>query len=190
MHVVLVHGLVGEQQLGQTAKGLAHGDLVTLVKVTVKAEITVDMVRKVLAAHLLAKLRQAVGDQAVMPGQQARAHLGNLPARQVVMDAVEEGRIVVKLRRERIKQVRGLKDVLHGVVDVTLKDHGGIGVDLVAAARIAAARHIVLHDLHGIGILKAQAGDLVERHAVPVTYQPTRSARMEFIRPNRLAVVV
>ena len=48
------------------------------------------MVRKVLAAHLLAKLRQAVGDQAVMPGQQARAHLGNLPARQIVMDTVKE----------------------------------------------------------------------------------------------------
>ena len=61
-HVVLVHSLVGEQQLGQTAKGLAHGDLVALVKVAVKAEIPVDMVRKVLAAHLLAKLRQAVGD--------------------------------------------------------------------------------------------------------------------------------
>ena len=87
------------------------------------------------------------------------------------MDTVEKSRIVVKLRRERIKQVRGLKDVLHSVVDVALKDHGGIGVDLVAAARVAAARHIVLHDLHGIGVLKAHAGDLVERHAVPVTHQ-------------------
>ena len=106
-----------------------------------------------------------------MPGQQARAHLGNLPARQVIVDTVKEGRIVVKLWRERIKQVRGLKNVLHGVVDVAFKDHGGIGVDLVAAARIAAARHVVLHDLHGIGVLKAHAGDLVERHAVPVAHQ-------------------
>ena len=170
-HVVLVHGLVGKQQLGQAAKGLAHGDLVTFVKVAVKAEVTVDMVRKVLAAHLFAKLRQAVGDQAIMPGQQARAHLGNLPARQVIVDTVEESRIVVKLRWERIKQVRSLKDVLHGVVDVALKDHGGIGVNLVAAARIAAARHVVLHDLHGIGVLKAHAGDLVERHAIPVAHQ-------------------
>ena len=60
--VVLVHSLIGEQQLGQAAKGLAHGNLVALVKVAVKAEVTVDMMRKVLAAHLLAKLRQAVGD--------------------------------------------------------------------------------------------------------------------------------
>ena len=170
-HIVLVHGLVGEQQLGQTAKGLAHGDLVALVKVAVKAEVTVDMVRKVLAAHLFAKLRQAVGDQTVMTSQQARAHLRNLPARQVIVDTVKEGRIVVKLRRERIKQVRSLKDILHGVVDVALKDHGGIGVNLVAAARIAAARHVVLHDLHGVGVLKAHAGDLVKRHAVPVAHQ-------------------
>ena len=106
-----------------------------------------------------------------MPGQQARAHLGNLPARQVIVDAVEEGRIVVKLRRERIKQVRGLKDVLHGVVDVALKDHGGVGVNLVATARIAAARHVILHDLYGVGVLKAHAGDLVERHAIPVPHQ-------------------
>ena len=127
--------------------------------------------RKVLAAHLLAKLRQAIGDQAVMPGQQARAHLGNLPARQVVMDTVEEGRIVVKLRRERIEQVCGLKDVLHGVVDVALKDHRGIGVNLVAATRVTAARHVVLHDLHGVGVLKPHAGDLVERHAIPVPHQ-------------------
>ena len=170
-HVVLVHSLVREQQLGQAAKGLAHGDLVTLVKVAVKAEVTVDMVRKVLAAHLLAKLRQAVGDQAIMPGQQARAHLGNLPARQVIVDTVEEGRIVVKLRRERIKQVCGLKDVLHGIVDVALKDHGGVGVNLVAAARVAAARHVVLHDLYGVSVLKAHAGDLVERHAIPMAHQ-------------------
>ena len=67
--------------------------------------------------------------------------------------------------------MRGLKDVLHGVVDVALKDHGGIGVNLVAAARVAAARHVVLHDLHGVGVLKAHAGDLVERHAVPVAHQ-------------------
>ena len=87
------------------------------------------------------------------------------------MDTVEEGRIVVKLRRERIKQVRGLKNVLHGVVDVALKDHGGIGVNLVAATRVAAAGHVVLHDLHGVGVLKAHAGDLVERHAIPVTHQ-------------------
>ena len=171
LDVVFIHGLVGEQQLGQTAKGLAHGNLVTLVEIAVEPKEAVDKMRVVATAHLLAKLRQTIGNKAVVPRKQARAHLGDLPSGQRVVDAVEERRVVVELRWERVKEVCGLEHVLHRIVDIALEHHRGIGVDLIAAARVAAACHVILHDLHGIGVAKAHAGDLVKRHAIPMAHQ-------------------
>ena len=45
----------------------AHGYLVALVEVGVQTEVPVDEVREVLAAHLLAELAQAVGDERRRP---------------------------------------------------------------------------------------------------------------------------
>ena len=131
----------------------------------------VDEVREVLAAHLLAELAQAVGDEPVVLRQQIRAHLGNLPPGKIAVNAVEKGAVVVELGWEGIEQVRGLQHVLHRVVDVALQHDGRIGVQHVAPAGVAARGHVILQDLHGIGVLEVHARHLVEGDAVPQAHQ-------------------
>ncbi len=106
-----------------------------------------------------------------MLGEKIAAHLRNLPPGQIAVDAIEVGRIVVELLGKRIEQMRHLQHVLHGVVYIAFQHNGGIGVDLVASAGVAARGHVVLHDLHGISILEAHARHLVEGDAIPQAHQ-------------------
>ena len=166
--IFLGHALVREEQLSKAAERLAHANLVAFVEVAVQAEVLVDQVSEVTLAHFAAELAQAVGDQPVVVRQQVAAHLRHLPAGKVAMDAVEESRVVVEFRRERIEQVGGLQHVSHRVVDVALEDHRRVRVQLVLATRERARRHIVLQDLDRVHVLEVHARHLVEGDAVPV----------------------
>ena len=119
----------------------------------------------------MAELRETIGDEAVAPGDEVRTHLGNFPTGQIAVDAVEERAVVVKLRRERLEEVRGFEDVLHAVVDVALEDHRRLGIEQLASAAEGAVGHIALHDLDGVGVLVVHARNLVEGDAVPVAHQ-------------------
>ena len=168
---VLVHLAVREDELGHAGEGLADADLVALVDLAVEAEVLVDEMGVVALAHLLEELRQAVRDEAVALREQVRPHLGHLPARQVAVDAVEEGAVVVELGWEGVEQVGGLEDIGDGVVDVALEDHGGLGVVAVGSAAKGAVGHVALHDLDGVHVFEVHAGDLVEGDRVPVAHE-------------------
>ena len=170
-HVFAIHFAVGEDEFGEAAEGLAHADLVATVEVAVEAEVPVDVVREVASAHGVEEFAQAVGDEAVALADEVRAHLGNLPAGQVAVDAIEERAVIVKLGRERVEQVRGLEYVGHGVVDIALEHHGSLGVERLGAASECAVGHVALHDLDGVLVAEVHASDLVEGDAVPVPHQ-------------------
>jgi hypothetical protein len=85
-----------------------------------------------LLAHLAQVLGQVIDDQAVLVGEELRAHLRDLPARHIGVEAVEEGRVDHHLG-ERRQQVAGLDQRLDALVDVADEDHGRAGVDRLTA---------------------------------------------------------
>ena len=124
--LVVVAG--GIQQLQQPGRGAPHGDGVALVQVAAELEPAVDGVGEVALAHLAHELGQIVGDQAVLVGEELRAHLRHLPAGDVGVEAIEEGGVDHALR-ERRQQVAGLHQRVHRLVDVADEDHAGGGLD-------------------------------------------------------------
>lgn len=170
--IFLVDVLVWKDKLHESAEGPANAYLVACVEVAVQPEKAIDMMGVVPPAHLLAELAQAVGDEAVVAREQIAAHLGYLPTGKVAVDAVEERRIFVEFRRERIEQVRGLEHVVHAVVDVSLEDEGGVSAERLPAPGVRAARHVALEDLDGVRVLEVHARHLVEGDAVPVADEP------------------
>lgn len=127
-HDLLVVLAVRADQLEQAGDGSAHGDGVALVEVVAELEPLVDRVGEVALAHLAQVLGQIVDDQAVLVGEELRAHLRDLPARHIGMEPVEEGRVDHGLGK-RGEQMAGLHQGFDGLVDVAHEDHRGIGVD-------------------------------------------------------------
>ena len=123
--------LIREEQLDQSGHGLPDGDFIALVELSVQLEVFVKDVRKVHLAHAARKLCQAVRNQAIAFRQQFGAHLGNLPAREIVVHAVKKRAVVVELRRERAEQMGHLEQILHAVIDISHEHHGCIRVDHV-----------------------------------------------------------
>src|SRR5699024_7491851 len=152
--------------------GSANAYLVASVEVAVQPEKAIDMMGVVPPAHLLAELAQTVGDETVVVREQIAAHLGYLPTGKVAVDAVEERRVLVELRRERIEQVRGLEHVVHAVVDVSLEDEGRISTERLPAPGVRTARHVALEDLDGVRVFEVHARHLVDGDAVPVADEP------------------
>jgi hypothetical protein len=110
------------EQLQETGHGPFDGDGVALVQVPTQLEGLVDGVAEVAFTHLAQPLGQIVHNQAVLVGEKFRTHLGNFPARNVGMKAVEEGGVDHGFRK-RGKQMTGLHQGIDRLVDVANKDH-------------------------------------------------------------------
>ena len=105
------------------------------------------------------------------------------------MQAVDERRVVV--HGGQVVQKVGLVDhVAHVVARVAHERHRRLGGHLFDAAAEALIGHVVLHDVHDVGLgFLALAGELVERHAVPVAHQTNFARRVvhEQLRRRHLA---
>ncbi|MNQ39953.1 hypothetical protein D3C85_535920 [compost metagenome] len=130
----------------------------------------VDGIGEAALAHLAEEFGQVIDDQAVLVGEVLGAHLRDFPARDIGMEAVEEGR-VDHLFREGRQQVAGFHQGLDALIDVADKHHGGRGFHLLTAAAEGAGGHVVLHDLHAVLVLEIDPGDLVEGDHIPQTDQ-------------------
>ena len=123
--------------------------------------------KHVLAPKLVHDLAEVVGDEAVVLRQRAGVNLGNLPAGQIAVEAVDEGldleEVGQRLEQVVVLLVRQL--ALH--VEVADQDDGGEGQDLLLAPAELGVLHVALHDRHeGLGIGEVGVGDLVEDHRV------------------------
>ena len=87
------------------------------------------------------------------------------------METIEEGRIDHGLGKGGQKMAC-LDQGIHRLVEVTHKDHGGVGVDQVPPPSKGARSHIVLHYRDAIVVLKGDPGYLIKGHHVPQTHEP------------------
>ena len=87
------------------------------------------------------------------------------------MNAIKERRIVIEFGRKRLKQVRSLKNVLRRVVDIALKHHGPIGIQLILATRKRSRCHVIFENLNSIRIFEAHTRHFIERNAIPIAHQ-------------------
>ena len=134
-------------------------------------EIVIQRITILLLPQFTDELGQIVRDEAVVIGEVLRTELRDLPAGNIAMHTVEEGRIGAHLRRERIKQAAGLQQDIHALVDVADEHHRGAGGLFFLATGKRTGGHIVLHDLNAVFILEVDACYLIEGHAVPQTHK-------------------
>ena len=159
------------EQLDHSADHLADGNGIALIKVFAEAEILVQRIAVLLLAKLPDKLCQIVGDESVVIGEMFGAELRYLPAGDVAVHTVEKCRVRSHFGRERGKETGRFQQHIHALIDVADEDHrSGCGFFFLATGK-GAGRHIVLHDLDAVFVLKVDTGNLVKRHAVPQANQ-------------------
>ena len=87
------------------------------------------------------------------------------------MHTVEERCVRSHFGRERVKEAGRFQQHVHALIDVADENHrSGRGFFLLATGK-GTGRHIVLHDLDAVLVLKVDTGNLVKRHAVPQANQ-------------------
>src|SRR5260370_15880345 len=86
----------------------------------------------------------------------------------------------IEFLRERLEEVRSsiLDERFHTLVQISHEGQRGIGEYLRDAAAEPAVRHVILHDLDGIGILNLHSPNFIEGNDIPVTNQPDLAARI------------
>ena len=109
---------IREQQLDKSGHGFTHSNFIAFIEFSIQMEIFIEHMRKIHAPHSPGVFGQTVGDQTVFFRQQFRTHLGNFPARQIVMNSVENGAVIVKFRWTRAE-----KDVYKRQLRTSV-DHG------------------------------------------------------------------
>ena len=130
-------------------------------------EVVIQRIAVLLLSQLPYELGQIVRDEAVVISKVFRTELRDLPAGDIAVHAVEEGRIGTHLRRERIKQAAGLQQDIHALVDVAHEHHRSAGGLFFLATGKGTGGHVVFHDLDAIFILEIDARHLVEGNAIP-----------------------
>ena len=160
----------GMQQLDQSGHSSAYSLGVARVQMAAQAEIPVKGLCIVLAAQLAQRLGQVIHYKAVMVGKELVPRLGDLPAGQVKVEAIDQCH-VLHFFRQGLEQCAGAHQHVHGLVDVPVVDYGGFGDQFLPAPAKAATFHIVLEDLDGRLVAKADASHLVKGNHIPHSYE-------------------
>ena len=162
----------GVDELHQPREGLVDAVPVAGGDVLGEVDVLLVAVGVVEVALGLEDLSQVVDNESVAAGEHLAADLLELPARDVAVDAVKEGGVVVLLGK-LVEEVRVLEHVGNSVGRVADEDHGGLRPEGLDAPGEGLVGHIVLHDVdeRPVGPLLL-AGELVEGDAVPVSDQP------------------
>ena len=136
-----------------------------------RSRVKIPGVGVVLRPHRLEDFGDVVDDEPVAVGEHIAADDVDFPAGDVLVQAVEVGRVVVRLGK-LVEQIGVLKHVRHGVRGVADEDHGGFGSERLDTTRKRPVRHVVLHDIDErlVGALLL-ACELIERDDVPVSDQ-------------------
>jgi inorganic H+ pyrophosphatase len=110
-----------------------------------KAVVPIHRIEAVLLPQRPERLGQVVGHEAVAGREQGLGGLGDLPAGQVEVQAVDEGQ--VKLPRQRLEQVgaRVLHEGLHALVQVAHEGQRGVGQHLDSTPRECRVRRPVVN---------------------------------------------
>ena len=96
-----------------------------------------------------------------------RTELRYLPAGNIAVHTVEERRVRSHFGRERVKKAGRFQQHIHALIDIADENHrSGRGFFFFSTGE-GTGRHIVLHDLDAVLVLKVDTSNLVKRHAVP-----------------------
>ena len=112
-----------------------------------------------------------------MIGLERLGNLRHIPAGQVAVDAVHQGRVVSHFRRHRAEQMADPLLVLHVHLEVAHHDDAAVGPDALLAPAELAGLHVALHDVHAVLLVEGHAGDLVEAHHVVLADQSPLAIR-------------
>ena len=171
---------MGMQEFQQPRHSTSNGDHITLIQVVAQLEVTIDGVGETALTHLAHILGEIIGDQTIAIGEKLRPHLGDVPAGNIGMEAIEEGRIDHRFR-ERRQQMAGLDQGLDTLVDVADKHHGGFCLDGITTTGEGSRSHVILHDLYAVFILEGDPRHLIKSHHIPHAHQ-TNLARTHVVK--------
>src|SRR4051794_17113496 len=110
--------------------------------------------------------RHKVAYEAEMIRQLLPANLGNVPARDIGVDAVHEGGVVAHFRRQRTEQVTNALLVSDVNVEVANHDNAAEPSDALLAPAELPRLHVALEDVDPIFLIEGHPRDLVEAHHV------------------------
>ena len=103
-----------------------------------------------------------------------RTEFRYFPAGDITMDTVKKSCICSHFRRERIKQAGGLQKHVHALIDISHENHRSGSCLFLLATGKGTGRHIVLHNLDAIFILKMDSGHFIKGHTVPKAHKSNR----------------
>ena len=83
------------------------------------------------------------------------------------MHTVEERCVRSHFGRERVKKAGRFQQHIHALIDITDENHRSGRDFFFFSTGEGAGRHIVLHDLDAVLILKVDTSNFIERYAVP-----------------------
>src|SRR6266566_8552081 len=166
------------KDLQQATDRFAHCRGITPFDMRTQAKPLVECIIPVLLTQCPECFREVIGDKSVARAQEGLGGLWNLPAGQVKMKTVHDRQI--EFLRERLEEIRGsiLDERFHTLVQISHKYQRGISEHLRDAAAEPAVRHVILHDLDGIGVLNLHSPNFIESNDIPVTNQPDLTARI------------
>ncbi len=164
-------------ELQQAADGLLDGVLIPAAQGPAERHAALEHRRPALTPQPRPTFAEEVADQAEVIGLDRFADLGHVPAGQVGMDAVHEGRVVAHLRRHRAEQMADALLVLDVDLEIAHHDDAAVGADALLAPAELARLHVALHDIDAILLVEGDAGHFVEADHIVLADQPPLAGR-------------
>ncbi|KAF5042987.1 hypothetical protein DSECCO2_506980 [anaerobic digester metagenome] len=127
--------------------------------------------RKVLIAKGSQDLSQVIHHEAISGGEHLAPDDRHFPARQVTMQPVQIGGIIILLR-QFAKQIRVLQHISHIMLSIAHKGHGCFCTQGFNTTGESLISHVVLHDIHkGFISLLLASGKLIKSNYIPEAHQ-------------------
>ena len=156
-------------ELHKTAHHLPDRNRISLIQVPSQTEILIQSIPVLLFSQFPQKLSQIIRDETIIICKMLRPKLRNLPTRNITMYTIQKRCIRSHLRRKRIKQTGSFQQNIHTLINISHKDHRCGGRLLFFASGKGSGRHIILHDLDPVFILKMNTGHLIKSNDIPHT---------------------
>ena len=167
-----------EDDLHEAGIGLEYSVAVARGEVVGELEALAVQAGVVQVPQCAQGLGQVVHDEAVARGEHVAADYVHLPARDVGVDAVDEGGVVVD-GRQVLEEVGLVDHVAHVVAGVAHEGERRLGRDLLDPSAEALVGHVVLQDVHDVGLgALVLPRELVEGHAVPESHHANLAVRV------------
>ena len=171
--LLIGHPSVGIEQLAESGKGLADGQMVAFGQRAVKSGVLLQCRCAVVIPQLVQHGGYVVRYQPVSGRKAVLLQNSDFPSGIIQVDAVEEGSFD-EGRGNGLKQVRVFQHIRHGVLGISHEYHRCAGFMCPLATVERLVGQVVLHGVyqHGIHVSAFLLLELVPCYHVPVAHQP------------------